>query len=90
MRFIALGLAATGTMLMTPAAVPQDFPSKPVTLIIPWPPGGATDIAMRAIADTAAKHLGQLIVIDTTRRAAAARSAHLRAFERSTRCVTMT
>jgi tripartite-type tricarboxylate transporter receptor subunit TctC len=64
MRFIALGLAATGTMLMTPAAVPQDFPSKPVTLIIPWPPGGATDIAMRAIADTAAKHLGQLIVID--------------------------
>jgi tripartite-type tricarboxylate transporter receptor subunit TctC len=64
MRFIALGLAATGTMLMTPAAVAQDFPSKPVTLIIPWPPGGATDIAMRAIADTAAKHLGQLIVID--------------------------
>ena len=64
MRFIALGLAATGTMLMTPAAVAQDFPSKPVTLIIRWPPGGATDIAMRAIADTAAKHLGQLIVID--------------------------
>jgi tripartite-type tricarboxylate transporter receptor subunit TctC len=64
MRFIALGLATTGALLITPAAVAQDFPSKPVTLIIPWPPGGATDIAMRAIADAAAKHLGQPIVID--------------------------
>ena len=49
---------------MAPAAVAQDYPSKPVTLIIPWPPGGATDIAMRAIAEAAAKHLGQPIVID--------------------------
>ena len=37
---------------------------KPVTLIVPWPAGGSTDIAMRAIADAAAKHLGQPIVVD--------------------------
>jgi tripartite-type tricarboxylate transporter receptor subunit TctC len=64
LRFFALGFFATGALLMTPAAGAQDFPSKPVTLIIPWPPGGATDIAMRAIAEAAAKHLGQPIVID--------------------------
>src|SRR5687768_8751845 len=42
----------------------QDFPSKPVNLIVPWPAGGSTDIAMRAIAEVAAKHLGQPITID--------------------------
>jgi tripartite-type tricarboxylate transporter receptor subunit TctC len=42
----------------------QSFPSKPVTLIVPWPAGGSTDIAMRAIAEVASKHLGQPIIID--------------------------
>lgn len=60
LRFtIAFVLAA-----VTFGAVAADFPTKPITLIIPWPPGGTTDIAMRAIAETASKHLGQPIVID--------------------------
>jgi tripartite-type tricarboxylate transporter receptor subunit TctC len=45
-------------------ALAQAYPSKPVTLIVPWPAGGATDIAMRTIAEGAAKHLGQNIIID--------------------------
>jgi tripartite-type tricarboxylate transporter receptor subunit TctC len=57
---VAIVLAATA-----PAGVAaQTFPDKPVTLIVPWPAGGATDIAMRAIAEGATKHLGQNIVID--------------------------
>ena len=64
LRAIALILAAASLPWTTPAAMAQDYPSKPVTLIIPWPPGGATDIAMRAIAEAASKHLGQPIVID--------------------------
>ena len=48
---------------IAPAAA-QTYPDKPVTLIVPWPAGGATDIAMRAIAEGATKHLGQNIVID--------------------------
>lgn len=42
----------------------QDFPVKPVTLIVPWPAGGSTDLSLRAIADVASKHLGQPILID--------------------------
>ena len=63
-RFIALAFAAATAFLGSPAAIAKDYPSKPVTLIIPWPAGGATDIAMRAIADAASKHLGQPILID--------------------------
>src|SRR6185369_1631820 len=36
----------------------------PVTLIVPWPAGGSTDIGMRALADASQKHLGQPIVIE--------------------------
>ncbi|MEY9663493.1 tripartite-type tricarboxylate transporter receptor subunit TctC [Bradyrhizobium diazoefficiens] len=54
---------AVGALLAT-AAGAQDYPSKPVTLIVPWPAGGSTDISMRAIADSASKVLGQPIVID--------------------------
>lgn len=46
------------------SASAQDFPTKPITLIVPWVAGGSTDIALRVIAETAAKHLGQPIVID--------------------------
>jgi tripartite-type tricarboxylate transporter receptor subunit TctC len=51
--------AASGT-----AARAQGFPTKPVTLIVPWPAGGATDRHLRVLADIAGKHLGQQIVID--------------------------
>jgi tripartite-type tricarboxylate transporter receptor subunit TctC len=60
-RMLALALAA---LALCGAAQAQDYPVKPVTLIVPWPAGGSTDIAMRAIADAAAKHLGQPIVVD--------------------------
>ena len=42
----------------------QDFPSRAITLIIPWPAGGATDVQMRMMADLASKRLGQPIVIE--------------------------
>jgi tripartite-type tricarboxylate transporter receptor subunit TctC len=49
---------------VTATARAQDFPAKPVTLIVPWPAGGSTDLAMRALADATQKHLGQPIVIE--------------------------
>lgn len=50
----------------------QEFPVRPVTLIIPFPAGGGTDIAVRAIAEAAARHLGQSIIIDNRAGAAGA------------------
>ena len=59
----AVALAAAAAMFGG-AARAQDYPTKPITLIVPWPAGGSTDISMRAIADAASKHLGQPIAID--------------------------
>jgi tripartite-type tricarboxylate transporter receptor subunit TctC len=42
----------------------QKFPSRPVTLIVPWPAGGSTDVLMRSLATATEKHLGQSIVIE--------------------------
>jgi tripartite-type tricarboxylate transporter receptor subunit TctC len=57
-------LGAIAFAMLGTAAQAQNFPTKPVTLIVPWPAGGGTDIGMRALAEAAQKHLGQPIVIE--------------------------
>jgi tripartite-type tricarboxylate transporter receptor subunit TctC len=57
-------LAAAACTAEGSAALAQNFPTKPVSLIVPWPAGGTTDIAMRALAAATEKHLGQSIVIE--------------------------
>ena len=42
----------------------QAFPSRPIRLICPWPPGGSTDAVMRAIAESAGKSLGGQFVVE--------------------------
>jgi tripartite-type tricarboxylate transporter receptor subunit TctC len=60
-----LAVAVAGFAAVAPgAALAQTYPVKPVTMVVPWPAGGSTDIVMRAISEAAAKHLGQTIVID--------------------------
>jgi tripartite-type tricarboxylate transporter receptor subunit TctC len=56
-------LVVLGTLTGTPAQA-QNYPTKPVTLIVPWPAGGASDLGMRALADATQKHLGQPIVVE--------------------------
>jgi tripartite-type tricarboxylate transporter receptor subunit TctC len=46
------------------AAPAQDYPTRPVTLIVPWVAGGPTDIVIRAVAEAAQKHLGQPIIVE--------------------------
>jgi tripartite-type tricarboxylate transporter receptor subunit TctC len=55
--------AALAAAFALPAQA-QNFPTKPVTLIVPWPAGGSTDLAMRAFAEAAQKHLGQPLVVE--------------------------
>jgi tripartite-type tricarboxylate transporter receptor subunit TctC len=65
-RCLILGLLAAGVVVAAASggAQAQSFPSRPVTLIVPWPAGGTTDVGMRALASATEKHLGQSIVIE--------------------------
>ena len=49
---------------MVQAHASERFPSRPVTLWVPWPPGGATDLQMRLLAELATRHLGQKVVVE--------------------------
>ena len=57
--FAAFALAA-----LCGPALAQDYPTKPITLIVPWPAGGTTDLVMRALATATEKHLGQSVTIE--------------------------
>ena len=57
-------VAMLAVLASTGAASAQDYPARPVTLIVPWPAGGPTDVSMRAVAEAAQKHLGQPIIIE--------------------------
>jgi tripartite-type tricarboxylate transporter receptor subunit TctC len=62
--FSSVILAAGLALSFGGLAHAQTFPSRPVTLIVPWPAGGTTDIGLRALAAATEKHLGQPIVIE--------------------------
>jgi tripartite-type tricarboxylate transporter receptor subunit TctC len=59
-----LGLAAIAAALLPGAAMAQAYPSKPVRLVVPYGPGGPSDVVARVIADEMGKSLGQPVVVD--------------------------
>lgn len=61
---LVCGLALGALPLTAPAAAAADFPSRPITLVIPFPPGGATDVNGRVIAQRLGKELGQPVIIE--------------------------
>jgi tripartite-type tricarboxylate transporter receptor subunit TctC len=60
----ALGLAVAGIALAAPASHAQTYPSKQITLIVPYAPGGTGDIVARAISDRLGQALGQSVVVE--------------------------
>jgi tripartite-type tricarboxylate transporter receptor subunit TctC len=50
--------------LMSSAAAAQDYPSRPVTLIVPFAAGGSTDVIARVVAEAMRRPLGQSLVVD--------------------------
>ncbi|MCX7227943.1 MAG: tripartite tricarboxylate transporter substrate binding protein [Burkholderiales bacterium] len=63
-RTATLALAAGALAAIAPAARAQAFPNKPIRLICPFPPGGAVDIASRAIAAELSKTIGQQVNVE--------------------------
>jgi tripartite-type tricarboxylate transporter receptor subunit TctC len=57
-------LAAAVLAFSATFALAQAWPGKPVHLVVPYPPGGATDVAARAVADRIAPALGQSVLIE--------------------------
>ena len=57
-------LAALFAVIFATAASAQTYPNRPVTMIVPFPPGGATDAIARIIQTTMSQSLGQQIVIE--------------------------
>jgi len=58
-RIAALACALAGT-----SAFAQSYPNHPIKVIVPWPPGQATDVAARMVADKLVPVLGQPLVVD--------------------------
>ena len=62
----ALGplVGAAATTLPALAAAADDYPSRPINFICPWPAGGTADVSMRAICQVAARILKQPVTVD--------------------------
>jgi tripartite-type tricarboxylate transporter receptor subunit TctC len=54
-----LGFASAGAFAQGPA-----FPSKPITMVVPFPPGGPTDLVARVLAQKLGEQMGQSILVD--------------------------
>ena len=62
--FIVRSTAAASAIALPSLTLAQAFPSRPIRYICPWPAGGSTDAVIRALAESAAKILGQQIIVD--------------------------
>jgi tripartite-type tricarboxylate transporter receptor subunit TctC len=60
-RLVALALASA---LFALPATAQNFPDKPIHIIVPFTPGSATDVVARALAAVMTRNLGQTVIVD--------------------------
>jgi tripartite-type tricarboxylate transporter receptor subunit TctC len=65
-NFNAIVLATAGLLSIGQSAgfAQSAYPAKPITLIVPFPPGGSTDIVGRIVAEALSKQMGQPVVVD--------------------------
>jgi len=78
-RLLHIVLAIAFALGAAPSSARQDYPNRPVRLIVPYPPGGPTDIMGRIVSEVLAKRLGQNVVVDNRGGAATAIGAEMAA-----------
>lgn len=66
LKHLTLGLTVFAGLAVSPivAAAQENYPSKPITLIVPLAPGGGTDLAARLMAQHLTKSLGQQVIVE--------------------------
>ncbi|EHK62929.1 Bug family tripartite tricarboxylate transporter substrate binding protein [Achromobacter arsenitoxydans] len=63
--FLAVSLAFASAMgAVAPATAQDAYPSRPLTLVVPFPPGGATDVLGRVVAQKLGQELGRTVVVE--------------------------
>jgi len=61
--FLHLAVGAAALPVVSRTARAQAYPARPITLIVPFPPGGSTDVGARIVADHMSRTLGQQVVV---------------------------
>jgi tripartite-type tricarboxylate transporter receptor subunit TctC len=64
MKKLLAALAAATLLLLANAAGAQNYPERPITIVVPFAAGGPTDTVTRLVADVMSKDLGQQIVVE--------------------------
>jgi tripartite-type tricarboxylate transporter receptor subunit TctC len=63
MRKYLIAIALTLLTFLSPAHA-DNFPSRPITLVVPFPPGGSTNVTARILADKMGASLGQPVIVE--------------------------
>ncbi len=63
-RFLVTSLAAAAALAATGGAWAQAWPAKPIRLIVPFAPGGTTDIVARVVSEKLGANLGQQVIVE--------------------------